>query len=138
MARPHSLFEFLQQRGASDLHLAAGLEPRVRQHGTLEDVPGWSRLSSEELLEMMHEIAPPRQWKEYEETGDADFAYGLAGVARFRANYLPQENGPAAVFRMIPEDIVPPEKLDLPPAIAALADMQSGRGPVTGPADSGK
>jgi twitching motility protein PilT len=138
MARLHSLFEFLHQRGASDLHLAAGLEPRVRQHGTLEDVPGWSKLTSEELLEMMHEIAPPRQWKEYEESGDADFAYGLAGVARFRANYLRQENGAAAVFRMIPEEIVPLEKLNLPPAIGALADMQSGLVLVTGPTGSGK
>jgi len=138
MARLHSLFEFLQQRGASDLHLAAGLEPRVRRHGTLEDVPGWSKLTSEELLEMLHEIAPPRQWKEYEETGDADFAYGLPGIARFRANYLRQENGAAAVFRMIPENIVPLEKLNLPPAIGALADMQQGLVLVTGPTGSGK
>jgi twitching motility protein PilT len=138
MARLHSLFQFLRERGASDLHLAAGLVPRVRQHGTLVDVPDWKALSSDELGEMLHEIAPARQWKEYQETGDADFAYGLPGVARFRANYLRQENGTAAVFRMIPEQIVPLEKLDLPAAIGSLAELQQGLVLVTGPTGSGK
>ncbi len=138
MARLHSLFTFLKERGASDLHLAAGLVPRVRLHGSLIDVPGWSVLTSPELLEMMREIAPDRPWREYESTGDGDFAYGMPGVARFRANYLRQENGAAAVFRLIPEEIAPLEELNLPPAIGALAETQQGLVLVTGPTGSGK
>ncbi len=138
MPRIHPLFQYLHDQSASDLHLAAGIAPRVRLHGRLVDVPGWSPLSPAELLAMMREIAPERAWREYEASGDADFAYGFTGVARFRANYLRQENGPAAVFRLIPETIVPLADLALPPAIESLAHLQQGLVLVTGPTGSGK
>ena len=91
----------------------------------------WTRLAPEPLLrgggvpseavDVAWEIASDEQWQGYEECGDLDFAYGMEGVARFRANYLRQENGAAAVFRIIPEEIVPLEKLNLPKAIEGLA-----------------
>jgi len=138
MARIHALFERLREVKGSDLHLAAGLAPRIRVHGALEPLPDWPALPAEDLLAMLREIAPPRNWEEYERDGDADFAYGLAGVARFRANLLRQENGPAAVFRLIPERIVPLAELGLPPAVGSLAELQQGLVLVTGPTGSGK
>jgi twitching motility protein PilT len=138
MAHLHDLFRHLKACGGSDLHLAAGLEPRVRVHGSLEPVPGWTTLSHPDLLDLLREVASDPQWAEYERTGDVDFAYGLEGVARFRANFLRQENGAAAVFRIIPETIVPFEKLGLPPAIAGLAHLRQGLVLVTGPTGSGK
>ena len=86
----------------------------------------------------MQELAQTRHWDEYARTSDVDFAYGLEGVARFRANYFAQENGAAAVFRVIPERIVPLEELKLPPAIEKLAHLQKGLVVVTGPTGSGK
>lgn len=138
MARLDDLLRTLRQNGGSDLHLAAGLEPRIRIHGGLDPVPGWSTLADGELRAMMQELAQPRLWAEYERTSDADFAYGLDGVARFRANYFAQENGAAAVFRIIPEKIVSLEELRLPPAIEKLAHLQKGLVVVTGPTGSGK
>jgi twitching motility protein PilT len=138
MARLDELLRTLRQNGGSDLHLAAGLEPRIRVHGGLEPVPGWSALSDAELRAMMRELAQARHWEEYERANDADFAYGLDGVARFRANYFAQENGAGAVFRIIPEKIVPLEELKLPPAIEKLAHLQKGLVVVTGPTGSGK
>ncbi len=70
--------------------------------------------------------------------GDLDFAYGLEGFARFRANYLRQEIGAGAVFRIIPETIVPLADLNLPKAIDTLAHLQQGLVLVTGPTGSGK
>ena len=84
------------------------------------------------------EIAAEQQWKEFEETLDLDFAYGLEGVGRFRANYFVQDRGAGAVFRIIPEEIVGIEKLKLPDAIGSLADLESGLVLVTGPTGSGK
>ncbi|HTQ78516.1 MAG TPA: PilT/PilU family type 4a pilus ATPase [Thermoanaerobaculia bacterium] len=138
MARLHELFHLLRDGGGSDLHLAATLEPRIRVHGELHSVEGWPTFSHEELLEVLREIASEEQWGEYRKTGDLDFAYGFEGVARFRANYLTQENGAAAVFRIIPEEIVPLEKLNLPKAIETLAHLQQGLVLVTGPTGSGK
>ncbi|HYG63212.1 MAG TPA: ATPase, T2SS/T4P/T4SS family, partial [Thermoanaerobaculia bacterium] len=138
MARLHELFLHLKNHGASDLHLASGLEPRVRVHGELEAVPGWPVLDNEAMLGLLREIASDEQWEEYRRCGDLDFAYGFEGVARFRANYLEQSNGAGAVFRMIPEEIVPLEKLKLPKAIESLAHLQQGLVLVTGPTGSGK
>jgi twitching motility protein PilT len=138
MARIDELFHYLQDHKGSDLHLAAGLEPRIRVHGTLEPVEGWPVLSHPELLDLLRELTSDAQWAEYSGCGDLDFAYGLEGVARFRANFLRQENGCGAVFRIIPEKIVPLEELNLPKAIDSLAHLQQGLVLVTGPTGSGK
>jgi len=138
MARIDELFQYLKEKKGSDLHLAAGLEPRIRVHGSLEPVTGWPPQSDEELLALIREIATEEDWEAYTGCGDLDFAYGLEGVARFRANFLRQENGCSAVFRIIPETIVPLAELHLPPAIEELAHLQQGLVLVTGPTGSGK
>ncbi len=138
MAKIHQLFRHLKEIKGSDLHLAAALKPRIRVHGELEDVAGWQPLSHAGVLELLREIATPEQWKDYESCGDLDFAYGLPGVARFRANYLRQENGAAAVFRIIPEKILTLEQLGLPKSVERLAHTRQGLVLVTGPTGSGK
>ncbi len=138
MADIDVLLQYLKDRGGSDLHLATGLEPRIRCHGALEAVEGWPVLTAASLIKLLSGITSAKQWEEYERTRDLDFAYGLEGVARFRANYLYQENGPGAVLRIIPEKIIPLADLKLPAAIEKLAHMQQGLVLVTGPTGSGK
>ena len=138
MARIDELFHYLKENKGSDLHLAAGLEPRIRVHGSLQAVAGWPVLTHDALLALLSEIASESGWEDYLACGDLDFAYGLEGVARFRANFLRQENGCGAVFRIIPEKIVPLEDLNLPKAIDTLAHLQQGLVLVTGPTGSGK
>jgi twitching motility protein PilT len=138
MARVDELLRTLKETHGSDLHLAAGLEPRIRRSGHLEPVAGWPVLSDAELRALLREIASPAQWQEYEQERDLDFAYGLAGVARYRANYFAQENGAGAVFRMIPEKILSAEELSLPPAVESLAHLAQGLVLITGPTGSGK
>jgi len=138
MPKLDELLERLRKEGGSDLHLAAGLSPRMRCHGEVQAVDDWPTLSDAELRTFLREIANDRHWQQYEGTHDVDFAYGLPGVARFRANYFVQENGAGAVFRVIPEKIVPLEELHLPPAIESLAHLEQGLVLVTGPTGSGK
>jgi twitching motility protein PilT len=138
VARLDALLTYLKDHGGSDLHLAAGIEPRIRRHGSLEPVEGWEALDDASLRDLLVEIADPTLWADYDDCGDADFAYGLEGTARFRANYFRQENGAGAVFRIIPEDIASLEDLKLSPAIASLCDLKSGLVLVTGPTGSGK
>jgi twitching motility protein PilT len=138
MAGLRELLLYVKDRGGSDLHLAAGLEPRIRHHGSLEPVAQWPVLDHGQILELLREIASDAQWLEYESTHDLDFAYGIEGVARYRCNYLFQQNGAGAVFRLIPETIVSLEELGLPRAIEGLAHLRSGLILVTGPTGSGK
>ena len=49
MARIDELFHYLKEHQGSDLHLAAGIEPRIRVHGSLEPVAGWPVLDDAAL-----------------------------------------------------------------------------------------
>ncbi|MEZ4217109.1 MAG: PilT/PilU family type 4a pilus ATPase [Myxococcota bacterium] len=138
MARLDEMLVYLKDNDGSDLHLAAGLEPRIRAKGRIRAIEGRDRLADAELRGLLEELATPKHWNEYVATNDVDFAYGLEGVARFRANYFVQENGAGAVFRIIPEEIVPIDKLKLPEAIRGLANLREGLVLVTGPTGSGK
>lgn len=138
MARLDPLFKYLKDNGGSDLHLAAGMQPHMRQHGTVKPIGGWQVFTDESLREHLKELANERQWSHYVSNLDLDFAYALAGVGRFRANYFNQERGAAAVFRIIPEKIRSLEDLKAPAALSALADLEQGLVLVTGPTGSGK
>lgn len=138
MARIDELFRYLKDNKGSDLHLLADQPPRVRIHGKLVDVKNWAVLPNEELNDMLREIASGEQWQDYENSGDLDFAYSLAGVARFRVNYLTQHRGSAAIFRIIPEKILTFRELGMPKAIQDLAYLEQGLVLVTGPTGSGK
>jgi len=138
MAAIDALLVALKERSGSDLHLAAGTPPRLRAKGNLDAIEGQPPLTDASLRALLREIVSAEQWADYEQSGDLDFAYGLPGVARFRANYLVQQNGAGAVFRIIPEKILTVEQLALPPAITKLADLSKGLVLVTGPTGSGK
>ncbi len=138
MARLDPLFKLLKDQGGSDLHLAAGMQPHMRQHGGVKPVGGWPTFSDESLRDHLKELANEKQWNHYGTNLDLDFAYALAGVGRFRANYFNQERGAAAVFRIIPEKIRSLEDLKAPAALSALADLEQGLVLVTGPTGSGK
>lgn len=138
MAKLYEYFKQLTDEDGSDLHFASGLEPRLRTHGDLKPMQGRPALDGDQLDALMEEIATPEQWQVFRESGDLDFAIGVPGVARFRANYFRQERGSAAVFRIIPEKIPALEDLGAPEAVAKLADLQRGLVLVTGPTGSGK
>jgi len=138
LARLDELFRYLKQKGGSDLHLLATRTPRVRVHGSLEDVEGWSPLSDEELRDLLRELVSAQQWQDYEEQGDIDFAWALPGEARFRVNFMRQHHGVGAVFRIIPEKILTFDELKIPKAVRDLAHLERGLVLVTGPTGSGK
>ncbi len=138
MARLDPLFKMLKDQGGSDLHLAAGMQPHMRQHGSVKPVGGWETFTDESLRGYLKELASEKQWAHYESNLDLDFAYALQGVARFRSNYFNQERGAAAVFRIIPEKIRSLEELKAPAALTGLADLEQGLVLVTGPTGSGK
>ena len=132
------LLWYLKDRGGSDLHLVAGLEPRIRRHGSLEAVAGWPVLDAAAVQALLAEMTTAAQWEEYQRLHDLDFANGLEGVGRFRINYFFQSRGPSAVFRLIPETIATLEELAMPAAIGGLADVRSGLILLTGPTGCGK
>ena len=137
MARIDTFFRLMNAQGASDLHLSSGNLPALRIRGDLERV-NYHVLEDEELWELLYEIIPEAKRRQFEETGDLDFAYELPGIGRFRGNYFRQANGVAAVFRQIPSEILTIEQLGLPPVVRRFAMLEKGLVLVTGPTGSGK
>jgi twitching motility protein PilT len=121
----------------SDLHLSSGATPMIRLHGTITPmkVPP---LPPDQILAMLQEVMPQHNRDEYAAGGDTDFAYELPGVARFRCNAFRDRKGPGGVFRIIPNDFLTAEDLNLPEAILNFCTLGKGLVLVTGPTGSGK
>ena len=137
MAQIDAFFKLMNDQGASDLHLISGQQPVLRIQGELERVK-YKTLENDTLKAMLYEIAPENKVKDFEETGDVDFAYEIPGLARYRANFFQQKYGIGAVFREIPSSILTCEQLGLPPVVRRLATLPRGLVLVTGPTGSGK
>lgn len=137
MAKIDAFFKLMNEQGASDLHLIAGLQPVIRIRGEMERIK-YNPLDNDELRAMLYEITPEHKIKQFEETGDIDFAYEVPDLARYRANYFQQKYGVGAVFREIPSKILTGEALGLPPVITKLASLPRGLVLVTGPTGCGK
>ena len=134
-----ALFHAMHAAGASDLHLSVGSSPVIRKDGRLQPLdPDAAPLQPDQLRALLGPILPERNREEYDERHDTDFAYEIAGLARFRANMFADRNGPGAVFRVIPANILTAEQLGLSSHILQLCQLNKGLVLVTGPTGSGK
>jgi twitching motility protein PilT len=125
--------------GASDLFIVAG-------GPVTEKVDGHMRGLSEEkvfppetqrLIDELYAKAE-RSTEHYLATGDDDFSFALAGLARFRVNAYRQRGSLAAVVRVVAFDIPDWQALRIPSTVMDLADVTAGMVLVTGTAGSGK
>jgi len=131
------LLRALVQSKSSDLHLRVGEPPLFRTHGEMTRQAG-PPLSTDQLQLMLLAIMPERNRTEWKDTGDSDFAYEIAGLARFRVNAARDRKGPLAVFRVIPAQVVSVEQLGISKEVQQLCFLTKGLVLVTGPTGSGK
>ncbi len=127
-----------RQLGASDVHLKVGLPPVFRIKGdlrTVRDVPPLSRdVVQTFALDMMNE----RQRETFETSWDVDLAYATPDGVRYRVNVFQQRGNIGLVMRLIPPEVPPFDKLNLPKAVLDLVDNERGLVLVTGITGSGK
>ncbi len=137
MATLHQLLKVMVDQGASDLHITTGSPPQLRIHGRLHPV-NMPPLTANDTRQLCYSILTEAQKHRFEEDNELDLAFGVKGLARFRANLFVQRGAAAAVFRMIPMKIMPLEDLGLPEAVGDLTRKPQGLVLVTGPTGSGK
>ncbi len=127
----------LVHAGGSDLHLRVGEPALFRHDGRLArlDEPPYD---SDWVQAMLDAIMPEKDRKRHAEKGDADFAYEIADLARFRVNAARDREGPMAVFRVIPSLIPTCDDLDITPEVRNLCQLTKGLVVVTGPTGCGK
>jgi twitching motility protein PilT len=124
--------------GASDLHCKAGAQPFMRIGGELRPISTAPRLTQEDTLDMAFSMMSNRQKQRFKEVSEADIAYGVSGLGRFRANIFQQRGTVGMVLRVIPDKVRSITELGLPPAIERIAEEQRGLILVTGTTGSGK
>jgi twitching motility protein PilT len=137
MAAIDALLQTMLEKGGSDLHLTVGLPPKARISGALQTI-GPDPIDATTMEQLLKEICPPKRWAEFLERRDLDLAHEIPGLARFRANFLCNHWGQAAVLRQIPAKILAFDELKLPEALKKLCHLQEGLVFVTGPTGSGK
>ena len=128
-----SLLEQMIEAGASDLHIKPGIPPVIRVNGILQRT-NFPAPTPKEMEEVARKVLTPLQREKFESTREVDFAFGVTGLARFRANFYVQRSSIAMVFRHVPVTIQTVEELGLPVVITrpgpdAPADSFSSREP---------
>ena len=137
MAELDTLLRTMLDQGGSDLHLTVGLPPKARISGSLTALAP-EPITAEHMGRMLQEICPEHRWRHYLEHHDLDLAHEIAGLARFRGNFLYNHWGMGAVFRQIPGTILTFDDLKLPEVLKRFCHFTEGLVVVTGPTGSGK
>jgi twitching motility protein PilT len=123
--------------GGSDLHCKVGSPPRVRIDGRLRKLQTRD-LTAADTEAMVAEVLRSDLVDEFGRTNEADFAYSLPGVGRFRVNAFRSRGSAGLVFRRVSVGAIPLDDLGLPPVLGTLAMEPRGLVLVTGPTGSGK
>ncbi len=132
-----SVLEKMIAARASDLHIKIGTPPVVRVDGvlyTLDEPPP----NSDDLKSVVAQLLNDEQRLYFSTHNEIDFAFGVAGLARFRANVFMQRGSPALALRHVPVDVPTIEDLQLPVLVRELAFAPRGLILVTGRTGSGK
>ena len=123
---------------ASDIFVKAGAPPRMKLHGDIIEMEGYPVLGDEEADELIYQNLTQEQIGRFERTHELDASLRFPGICRFRLNVYRQRNSSAAVFRVIPEDIMTLDDLNMPATLKEFAKLKDGLILVTGPTGCGK
>jgi twitching motility protein PilT len=137
---PLSVIPFLHalaSTGGSDLHVKVGSAPRVRVDGRLRKLQVRD-LRPADTEFMVGEVLPDDMATGFRVTHEADFAFSLSGVGRFRVNAYQARGTNGMVFRRVAVGAQSLVELGVPEVVGELALEPRGLVLVTGPTGSGK
>jgi twitching motility protein PilT len=127
----------LAELRGSDLHIKTGSPARIRIDGRLRKMQG-PTMSPDQTQAMALEVMTDELRTIFATTNEADFAYSLSGVGRFRVNAFRSRGSVGLVFRRVAVGAITLDDLGVPAVIAQLALEPRGLVLVTGPTGSGK
>jgi len=137
MINLRDLLQEMIEKGASDLHLTAGLPPMIRVDGDIQPTER-PALTPEQVQSLAYSVLNEEQQKRFEASKELDFSFGVKGMSRFRGNAYLQRGCVGLAIRQIPFEIRSFRDLGCPPIIEQLGKKQQGLILITGPTGSGK
>src|SRR4030042_3684272 len=132
------ILEEALRRGASDIHLMAGVYPTLRIDGKLVPITKTPTPVPEYVEKLVLSLCLPEQKELLLTNKELDFSFALGETARFRVNAFYQKGYLSAALRLIPNKIPSLEELQLAGVIANLTKLKQGLILVTGPTGHGK
>ena len=130
--------KIMVERDASDIYLTVESPPMYRINGVTQPV-GDGKLTNEQLEALANAVMrTDKQRKEFEETMEMNLALAYEDLGRFRVNIFRQRGNVGFVIRQIKVEIVPLDKLGLPPIIKDISLTKRGLVLVVGATGSGK
>ena len=124
-------------KGGSDLHLKAGGPAYVRIDGSLSEIHDLPMLRPEDTEAFALQIMSARDAEKLAQGVEADFAYSIPQVGRFRVAVFTQRGSVGLVLRRVQSETPSFAELGLPAAVRKLAEEHRGLVLVTGPTGSG-
>ena len=134
----YDLLQFTIDNKSSDIHLVAGSPLSIRINGVLSFPAGPTILTKEQVESLIFSILSPEQKKTLEEQKEIDLAYQFEKKGRFRINVYRQMESYAAAFRLIPDEILSIDELNLPKLFHSFSGYNQGLVLFTGPTGEGK
>ncbi len=137
MVTIEELLNIAIENKASDLHLTAGLSPKVRVSGELKNL-NYPKLSPADVEMVINKLMDDRQRETFDQYGELDFSFSVPSMGRFRINIFKQRGVISCAIRIIGSVIPSPEELGMPQSVIDLYKKESGLILITGSAGSGK
>ncbi len=125
-AEMDELLRLMVSEEASDLHLSADAYPVLRVHGEIRFLEERGAMASEDIRRLVYGILEEDVRQAFEAKRDADCAYEIPGLSRFRVNVFEDRKGVGAVIRQIPVEILSAEQLGLPPSVLDSVFLRRG------------
>ena len=129
--------EIMVQKQASDFFITAGRPPSIKVENELVALSA-DNFQPEMTMAWAESLMDENQRLEFERTGECNFAFSVAGLARFRVSAFMQQGQAGMVIRRIESEIPDLSELSLPPNLPHLIMQNRGLILVVGGTGSGK
>ena len=90
-----TLIRTMFDRGASDLHITAGLPPMLRVDGKVVPLE-YEKLRPDTCQALIYSVLTDEQKERFERESELDSSFGIEGVGRVRMNIFRQRGAVAA------------------------------------------
>ncbi len=131
------LLKTMLEKEASDLFITVGAPPGLKLHGEL-NLFNSKPINRDQAVDILRSVMNDKQWAEFENTHECNFALSLDGVGRFRVNCYVQRGSVGLVARHIVTEVPTMDGLGLPPSLRNLMMEKRGLILMVGATGSGK
>ena len=131
------LLELMVQKSASDLFITADRAPSIKVDGVITEVSK-TKLSPGQTMQIIKSIMSQKQWDEFENTKECNFAISSPELGRFRVSAFTQRDQAGMVLRLIQSQIPSADELHLPPVLKDLIMQKRGLVLFVGATGTGK